>query len=115
MRLIIRSAIGPETNETFAGVSGNGADTGRAEHPAIDSPIHPVFFTSTGSPTMNTLVASTLNSFLFRRVQAPERLVAVRVAQPAHRATSNPWAAETRPVVFRSEAFAEDLEEDWAS
>jgi hypothetical protein len=26
----------------------------------------------------------------------------------------NPWAAETRPVVFRSEAFAEDLEEDVA-
>jgi hypothetical protein len=64
---------------------------------------------------MNTLVASTLNSFLFRRAQAPQRPVAVRVAQPAQGAASNPWAAETRPVVFRSEAFAEDLEEDWAS
>ena len=64
---------------------------------------------------MNTLVASTLNSFLFRRIQAPQRPVAVRVAQPAQRAGSNAWAAETRPVVFRSEAFAEDLEEDWAS
>jgi len=61
---------------------------------------------------MNTLVASTLNSFLFRLVAAPRRQVAVRVAQPAaQRVAPNPWAAETRPLVFRSEAFAEDLEE----
>jgi hypothetical protein len=64
---------------------------------------------------MNTLVASTLNSFLFRRAPTPQRAVAVRVAQPAQRVAPNPWAAETRPVVFRSEAFAEDLEEEWAS
>ena len=64
---------------------------------------------------MNTLVASTLNSFLFRRASAPQRPLAVRVAQPAQRTAPNPWAAETRPVVFRSEAFAEDLEEDWAN
>ena len=62
---------------------------------------------------MNTLVASTLNSFLLRRMPVPQRPV-VRVAQPAERHAPNPWAAETRPVVFRSEAFAEDLEEDWA-
>ena len=64
---------------------------------------------------MNTLVASTLNSFLFRRAPALQRPLAVRVAQPAQpvqRMAPNPWAAETRPVVFRSEAFAEDLEED---
>ena len=65
---------------------------------------------------MNTLVASTLNSLLFRRAPAPlQRPLGVRVAQPAQRVAPNPWAAETRPVVFRSEAFAEDLEEDWAS
>jgi len=67
---------------------------------------------------MNTLVASTLNSFLFRRAPTPQRSLAVRVAQPAQRVAPNPWAAETRPLVFRSEAFAEDLDEDledWAS
>jgi len=64
---------------------------------------------------MNTLVASTLSSFLFGRVAAPQPAVAVRVSQPTPRVAPNPWAAETRPVVFRSEAFAEDLEEDWAS
>jgi len=64
---------------------------------------------------MSTLVASTLSSLLFRRAPTPQRPVAVRVAQPAQRAASNPWAAETRPVVFRSEAFAEDLEDDWAN
>jgi hypothetical protein len=63
---------------------------------------------------MNTLVASTLNSFLFLRAPALQRPVAMRVAQPAQRVAPNAWAAETRPVVFRSEAFAEDLEEDWA-
>jgi hypothetical protein len=63
---------------------------------------------------MNTLVASTLSSFLFRRAPAAQRPLAVRVSQPAPRAVPNPWAAETRPVVFRSEAFAEDLEEDVA-
>ena len=60
---------------------------------------------------MNMLVASTLNSFLFRRASAPQRTVAVRVSMPAQRVAPNPWAAETRPVVFRSEAFAEDLDE----
>jgi len=64
---------------------------------------------------MNTLVASTLSSFLFRRPATPQRQVAVRVSQPVPRTAPNPWAAETRPVVFRSEAFAEDLDEDWAS
>jgi hypothetical protein len=64
---------------------------------------------------MNTLVASTLSSFLFRRAPAAQRPLAVRLAQPAQRVAPNPWAAETRPVVFRSEAFAEDLEEDSAS
>jgi len=67
---------------------------------------------------MNMLVASTLNSFLFRRAPMPQRPLAVRVAQPAQRVAPNPWAAETRPLVFRSEAFAEDLDddlEDWAS
>jgi len=64
---------------------------------------------------MNTLVASTLSSFLFRRAPAPQRPLGARVAQPAQRVAPNPWAVETRPVVFRSEAFAEDLEEDWAS
>lgn len=64
---------------------------------------------------MNTLVASTLNSFLFRRAPIPQRPLAVRAAQPAQRVAPNPWAAETRPVVFRSEAFAEDLEEDWSN
>ena len=63
---------------------------------------------------MNTLVASTLSSFLFRRVPTPQRPLGVRVAQPEQRVAPNPWAAETRPVVFRSEAFAEDLEEEWA-
>jgi hypothetical protein len=63
---------------------------------------------------MNTLVASTLNSFLFRRVRTPQRRLAVRVAKPAPRVAPNPWAADTRPVVFRSEAFAEDLEQDEA-
>ena len=62
---------------------------------------------------MNTFVASTLNSFLLRRMPVPQRPF-VRVDQPAERHAPNPWAAETRPVVFRSEAFAEDLEEDWA-
>ncbi len=63
---------------------------------------------------MNTLVASTLNSLLFRHVPTPKRPV-VRIAQPAERAVPNPWAAETRPVVFRSEAFAEDLDEELMS
>jgi len=63
---------------------------------------------------MNMLVASTLNSLLFRRAPTPQRPV-FRVAQPAERAAPNTWAAETRPVVFRSEAFAEDLEEELAS
>ena len=63
---------------------------------------------------MNMLVASTLNSLLFRRVPGPQRPV-VRVAQPAEGAVPNPWAAETRPVVFRSEAFAEDLDEELMS
>ena len=56
---------------------------------------------------MNMLVASTLNSFLFHRVPTPQRPVAVRA-----RVAPNPWAADTRPIVFRSEAFAEDLDED---
>ena len=60
---------------------------------------------------MNMLVASSLNSLLFRRAPTPQRPV-VRVAQPAQRAVPSPWAAETRPVVFRSEAFAEDLDEE---
>ena len=60
---------------------------------------------------MNMLVASTLNSVLFRRAPMPQRPLAVRVAQPAQRVAPNPWAAETRPLVFRSEAFAEDLQE----
>ena len=64
---------------------------------------------------MTTLVSSTLSSFLFRRAPTPQRPVAVRATPPAQRAAPNPWAVETRPVVFRSEAFAEDLEEDWAS
>ena len=63
---------------------------------------------------MNMLVASTLNSPLFRRAPTPQRPV-FRVAQPAERAAPNAWAAETRPVVFRSEAFAEDLEEELVS
>ena len=64
---------------------------------------------------MNTLVASTLSSFLFGRMAAPQRAAAVRVCPPPPPVAPNAWAAETRPVVFRSEAFAEDLEEDWAS
>ncbi len=63
---------------------------------------------------MNMLVASTLNSLLFRRVPTPQR-PAVRAGQPAELGVLNPWAAETRPVVFRSEAFAEDLEEELVS
>ena len=63
---------------------------------------------------MNMLVASTLNSFLFHRAPAPQRPVGVRVSQPAPPVAPNPWAAETRPIVFRSEAFAEDLDEDSA-
>jgi hypothetical protein len=60
---------------------------------------------------MNMLVASTLNTFLFRRACAPQRALAVRVSMPVQRVAPNPWGAETRPVVFRSEAFAEDLDE----
>lgn len=62
---------------------------------------------------MNTLVASTLGSFLFRRAAAPQWSSNGRAAQPAQAAAPNLWAAETRPVVFRSEAFAEDLDDEW--
>lgn len=55
---------------------------------------------------MTTLVASTLTSLL-RRVAGPQD-PALRNVPPA----PPPWADETRPVVFRSEAFAEDLEDD---
>jgi hypothetical protein len=60
---------------------------------------------------MNTLVASTLQSLLFRRAPAMHRSVAVRVATPPQPEADNAWAAETRPLIFRSEAFAEDLDE----
>jgi hypothetical protein len=85
--------------------------------PSIPASVHRsihLLSTSTRSATMNTLVASTLNSFLFHRVATPQRPVAVRVAKPAPHVAPNPWAAETRPIVFRSEAFAEDLDEDSA-
>lgn len=62
---------------------------------------------------MNTLVASTLGSFLFRRAPAPQWPAASRAAQAPQAAAPGPWAAETCPVVFRSEAFAEDLEDEW--
>ena len=63
---------------------------------------------------MNTLVASALGSFLFRRVEPPRRPAAEVGNRPTAGAAPDPWTAQTRPLIFRSEAFAEDLVEDGA-
>ena len=59
---------------------------------------------------MTELVAQTLHR-IFHRTAAPanefDKAVALRAANDRPR---RPDFAETRPVVFRSEAFAEDLQ-----
>lgn len=57
---------------------------------------------------MTELVAQTLNRILHRTATAAEldKAVALRAGDERPR---RPDFAETRPVVFRSEAFAEDL------
>ncbi|MBL0728122.1 hypothetical protein [Piscinibacter sp. HJYY11] len=57
---------------------------------------------------MTELVAQTLSRILQRTTTAPEldKAVALRAGEERPR---RPDFAETRPVIFRSEAFAEDL------
>ena len=57
---------------------------------------------------MTQLVAATLQRLFARQSQGATR--SVRTAQASRDVRSHrPDFAETRPVVFRSEAFAEDL------
>ena len=60
---------------------------------------------------MNMLVAATtLHSLLRRDGAAGSSFVRADALAPADDAAAD-WGADTRPVIFRSEAFAEDLDE----
>jgi len=63
---------------------------------------------------MNTLVTHTLTSLLTRASSAASASQTAR--EPGHaRAPQNGWDAETGPAVFRSEGFAEDLDDTYAA
>ena len=60
---------------------------------------------------MNMLVAAhTLHGLLRRDAGARPGIVQRDAAMPSDEPALD-WGAETRPLIFRSEAFAEDLDE----
>jgi hypothetical protein len=65
-----------------------------------------MFRRASGKSTMSTVV-TTLQRLFFR--SAARRPTKVAVRKRAVRGVGHPDFTDTRPVVFRSEAFAEDL------
>jgi hypothetical protein len=58
---------------------------------------------------MTELVATTLQRLFARPASAPRRSIRSSAARGHDVRSRRPDFADTRPVVFRSEAFAEDL------